>query len=323
MADPRHRDDGPALSVVVLTFNEERNLEACLTSVSSWVRDVFVVDSGSTDRTCAIAEAHGARVVRHAFDTHARQWQWALATLPLRTSWVLALDADQRVMPALRTAIEAAVDPASGEDVSGGFVNRRQVFRGRWIRHGGYYPKYLLKLFRRDRVRLDDDDLVDHHFVVDGRTRILAGDLIEDNRNEAAIGVWTAKHTRYAALQARQEVRDRARGTREPWTSMFGPPDARVRWLKQQWARLPLSVRPCLYFGYRYVLRLGFLDGREGFLFHVLQGFWYRLLVDVNIAELREGERRSGEPAGTSGAAENPVVSHGADTPVGTPDGSR
>ena len=271
------------LAVVVLTFNEERNLPGCLDSVVGWASAIFVVDSGSTDRTLQIARDRGAIVETHAFETHARQWRWALSSLPIQSDWILALDADQRLTPELRAAIDALLARPGG--VHGAFVCRRQIFRGKWIRFGGYYPKYLLKMFRRSAVAVDDADLVDHHFSVDGPTVKLRGDLVEDNLNEASISVWTAKHTRYAALQARQEVLHD--GLRLGLSSIFGPPDRRIAWLKQQWRRLPLYVRPCLYVVYRYVLRLGFLDGKQGFIFHVLQGFWYRLLVDINIDELR------------------------------------
>jgi glycosyltransferase involved in cell wall biosynthesis len=285
---------GPApVSVVVLTFNEASNVGACLAAVRDWAAAVFVVDSGSTDATVAIAEESGVSVVTHPFETHARQWRWALSTLPIPTEWVLALDADQRVTPELARAISALV---SGQtDAAGGFVNRRQIFRGRWIRYGGYYPKYLLKLFRKSAVSVDDGDLVDHHFDVAGRTVTLAGDLVEDNRNEAAISVWTEKHNRYAVLQARQEV---AAGTPAPvrLAEALASPAGRTRLLKRLWARMPLFVRPCVYVTYRYVIRLGFLDGREGFIFHVLQAFWYRLLVDVNIAEIRRQRAGSGAP---------------------------
>jgi glycosyltransferase involved in cell wall biosynthesis len=275
------------ISVVVLTWNEERNLSACLESVAGWVTEILVVDSGSTDATRAIAERFGATLVTHPFETHARQWTWALSQLPVPSDWVLALDADQRVTPELRDELRSLPAQASADAPAGYFIKRRQIFRGVWIRHGGYYPKYLLKLFRRGAVTIDEADLVDHHFSVRGATAKLAGDLVEDNRNEAAIAAWTSKHNHYAQLQARQEVRERT----EPFTfriaPLFGSPDARTRWVKQLWIRLPLYVRPCVYFTYRYVLRLGFLDGTAGFVFHVLQAFWYRLLVDVNVDELR------------------------------------
>jgi hypothetical protein len=190
------------------------------------------------------------------------------------------------VSPELETAIISAL--SGNPSVDGYFVNRRQVFRGRWIRHGGYYPKYLLKLFRRGRVHVGDD-LVDHHFHVAGPTAQLPGDLVEDNRNEASIFDWIEKHNRYARLQAREEILRRRTGG--PTGSLRGDPDERVRWFKRIWLRLPLYVRPAAYFFYRYVVRLGFLDGKQGFVFHVLQAFWYRLLVDINIEEQRGGRR--------------------------------
>jgi glycosyltransferase involved in cell wall biosynthesis len=272
-------------SVVVLAFNEERNLAACLESVAGWAAEIFVVDSGSTDATVSIAREFGAEVVTHHFETHARQWQWALETLPLKSEWILGLDADQRVTPGLRGEIDALL--GSGSTVAGAFVRRRQIFRGKWIKHGGYYPKYLLKLFRREHVSVDASDLVDHHFIVKGPMIRLRSDIVEDNLNEAEIATWIAKHNRYAVLQAKQELLHRADPV--PFGAVFGSPDLRVRWLKQVWGRLPLFVRPCLYVFYRYVLRLGFLDGKQGFVFHVLQAFWYRLLVDINIDELRGG----------------------------------
>ena len=271
------------VTVVVLTYNEERNLGPCLDSVKNWASRVIIVDSGSTDATPTIARSRGAEVLTHAFETHAKQWQWALAQLPLETEWVLGLDADQQVTAELAGQIAALL--ASDPPASGVFVRRKQIFRGKWIRYGGYYPKYLLKLFRLGRVSVDAQDLVDHHFAVSGPTASLTGDLIEDNQNEAEIAVWTAKHNRYAVLQARQEVA--ATRERVGVSALFGDPDSRVRFLKQLWSGLPLFVRPCLYVVYRYVLRFGFLDGKQGFIFHVLQGFWYRLLVDINVDELR------------------------------------
>jgi glycosyltransferase involved in cell wall biosynthesis len=283
------------ITAIVLTYNEEPNLGACLERLTDWVGDLFVVDSLSTDATQAIAKRYGAQVVEHAFESHARQWSWALTHLPLRHDWVLGLDADQRVTPELRIEFEDLFRDGGArlDGIDGMYLNRRQIFRGRWIRHGGYYPKYLLKLFRVDRVRIDENDLIDHHFYVAGPTRTLKHDLVEDNAREADIGFWLQKHIRYAALQARVE------GFRQGWgpltPSLRGNPDQRMARLKQGWERMPLYLRPFLYFSYRYFVRLGFLDGKEGFLFHFLQGFWYRLLVDVYLDELKRD--RAAAPA--------------------------
>jgi glycosyltransferase involved in cell wall biosynthesis len=279
-------------TAIVLTYNEARNIGACLSSLSGLARAVFVVDSGSTDDTVAIARAAGATVVSHAFEGHARQWNWALKELPIETAWALCLDADHRVTPELADELQQLF--AGGPDgpaltaVAGWYVNRRQIFRGRWIRHGGYYPKYLLKLVRRDLAWSDERERLDFRLYVKGQTATLRHDILEDNQNEASLAFWFAKHARFARLQADEEV---ARG-REGFgyaiaPSPFGTPDQRVLWRKRIWHRLPLFVRPGLYFSYRYVLQRGFLDGQEGFLFHFFQAFWYRLLVDVLIAEQR------------------------------------
>jgi glycosyltransferase involved in cell wall biosynthesis len=269
------------LVAIILTKNEERNLPACLASLAPLSAPVIVVDSGSTDRTREIALSFDCTVVEHTFRSHAAQWKWAVDHAPLRATWILGLDADQRLTGEAAAAIKAFI--SSNRDERGAYLCRRQVFRGRWIRHGGYYPKYLLKLFRRDAVLIDENQLVDHHFAVDGNTLILDGDLIEANANEDEIRVWIEKHNRYARLQAEEEWR----GSRNGSGRLFGNPDERTAWLKSKWRRLPLFIRPSLYFLYRYFLRLGFLDGKEGFIFHFLQGYWYRLLVDINIDEMR------------------------------------
>lgn len=276
-----------AISVVILTFNEEANLPNTLASIRGWAREVFIVDAGSTDHTRAIAEACGATVVVHPFETHSSQWRWALENLPLRSEWILALDADQRVTPELATEL-CDLDEAALKDVDGVYIKRQQWFRGRWIKHGGYYPKYLLKLFRLGKVVMDTTDLVDHHFYIPGPVRKLRCDLIESNAKEDEISFWIQKHNRYATLLACEELRSRGEsGGHAIHPSLTGNPDQRALALKNLWRRMPLYVRPFLYFFYRYFLRLGFLDGKQGAIFHFLQAFWFRLLVDINIDQLR------------------------------------
>jgi glycosyltransferase involved in cell wall biosynthesis len=280
------------LSVVILTFNEEVNLPRCLESLRPLPCDLFIVDSGSTDATLAIARQHHAYIAEHPFQTHALQWGWALQNLPLRTDWVLAIDADQSLTPELARELAGLFgDPARlPVELGGLYLNRRQIFRGRWIRYGGYYPKYLLKLFRRDAVRVDANDLVDHHFYVSGKTGKLRHDLLEVNRKEDDITFWISKHNRYAALIAEEECRRRNGATSPLQPAFFGSPDERILRLKQVWRALPLFLRPGLYFLYRYFFRLGFLDGKEGFIFHFLQGFWFRLLVDIKMDEQRAAQ---------------------------------
>ena len=278
------------ISVVVLTYNEEKNLEACLKSLHGWVDEIFVVDSGSSDRTLEIAADCCANIFSHPFTTHAAQWQWALDKLPLKNDWVLGLDSDQRITPELAIEIRGLFeDTPSLAEIDGVFLNRRQIFRGKWIRYGTYYPKYMLKLFRRSKVIFDERDLMDHHFYVDGPTKMLQHDMIEDNKKEYDLSFWIDKHNRYALRHATEEFKrvQEENGAYLIQSSLFGNPDERIVWLKQVWYRMPLFVRPTIYFLYRYILRLGFLDGKQGFIFHFLQGFWYRLLVDIHLDELR------------------------------------
>lgn len=276
-----------SVSVIVLARDEELNLPRCLESVADWADRIIVVDSGSRDHTCQVAKDFGAEVHSHPFETHASQWNWALQSVPVRTKWILALDADQRVTPELRDEILVSL-PSSAEKVEGFYLSRRQIFRGCWIRHGGYYPKYMLKLFRRGAAWVDEDDLVDHRFYVKGETRRLRSDLIEENVKENDIAVWLEKHIRYAGRQAQEELRRRR--SKISWTiqpSLFGDVNQRTVYMRGLWYRMPLYLRPFLYFGYRYFVRLGILDGKEGFVFHFLQAFWYRLIVDIKLGELR------------------------------------
>lgn len=275
---------------MVLTYNERFNLDDCLKSAADWVDESFVVDSGSDDGTQDIARRWGASVCSNPFETHAQQWSWSLRNLPLKNEWVLGLDADQRVSPELRDEIASALKNPS---VDGYFIKRRQIFRGKWIRHGGYYPKYLLKLFRRSKVHIDVNDRVDHHFYINGSTAKLRHDLIEANKKEDDLAFWIEKHRRYADLLARQEVERRSRNIPDPIPAgRNGNPDQQALWMKRMWYRMPPYVRPVAYFIYRYFVQLGFLDGTQGLIFHYRQALWFRLLVDMKIHELQNANSR-------------------------------
>lgn len=281
------------VSAVVLTRDEELNLPACLASMRDLVDEIYVVDSGSTDKTVEIARAAGATVTTHEFTGHSAQWQWALSNLPLKHPWVLGLDADQRLMPELADELRALfADDSKTRDYAGFYITRRNVFRGKWIRWGGYYPKRFVKLFRRDRLVHEEADLLDHHFRVNGQIGTLAHDIIEENLKEDKIDFWIKKHLRYAELLAQEEARRRngqAPTTVKP--AAFGNPDERAEWQKKTWVLLPRFVRAPAYFIWRYFFRLGFLDGKQGFAFHFLHAFWFRLVTDLKIDEQRSDAR--------------------------------
>lgn len=275
----------PKLSAFVMAFNEEANLEACLRTLRPCVDDIYLVDSGSTDATCDIARNFGCVIVTHAFEGHSRQRNWALRNLPFRHPWVIALDADHRVTPTLATELsEVFAEPPS--NFTGFFVKRRQIFRGKWIRHGGYYPKWQLKVFQHALTHCDDLEF-DYRYYTNGKLGRLKNDILEDNLKESDISFWIAKHNKFARESAEEEIQRRAAALK--WHArprLFGNPDERVLWLKECWYKMPLYVRPFLYFWYRYFIKLGFLDGKQGSIFHFLQGFWFRLLVDIHVDEV-------------------------------------
>lgn len=280
------------LTVLLTTRNEEVNIERSLQSVHGFADQVFVIDSESEDRTVEIARRYTDEVLNLPYE-HGRiiPWifQWGLDNLPIRNEWILILEADQALTPELRAEMAALLARTNLRE-DGFYIRRRQIFRGKPIRFGGYGSKRLLKLFRKGRGELDPVEQ-DTRVYVRGPVGKLRAPLEEDNRKEDAILFYLQKHLRYAEAFAREEV-ERRRGL--PWRitpRLFGTPDERVLWLKTRWYRMPLYVRPFLYFAYRYFFLLGILDGRNGFVFHFLQAFWFRLIVDVRLEELLREEK--------------------------------
>lgn len=273
------------LSVILLTHNEEANLPAALESIAPLDPEIFIVDSGSTDRTIRIARAAGAVLYEHPFRSQAQQLNWALETLPIRTGWVMRLDADERLTPELAAELATSL-PDLPEDVTGLELNRRVYFWGRWIRHGGYYPSWLLRVWRAGAARCEERWMDEHIVLSHGRVARLSHDFIDENHK--GLGFWTDKHNRYAD----REVRDLLAPAEGRSGGRPAGQAGRRRWVKEKlYARCPLFWRALVYWFYRYVIRLGFLDGTAGLVFHFLQGCWYRLLVDAKLYELRHMRR--------------------------------
>ena len=276
------------------------HLPRLLNSIVDLGAPVFVLDSGSTDNTVQIAEKAGAIVLQHPFENHPQQWDFALKNFNVETPWVICLDADQTVTPELKKYLDEFTD-ADNAGISGIYFNRKNFFKGRWLKHGGYFPFYLLKMFRYGIGYSDLNENMDHRFIVPGKTIIWKdGYLLEENLKENNISFWIAKHNRYSDLVAREEVErmlQMRQQTLKP--NLWGSPDERTAWLKQLWWQLPRYLRPMLYFIYRMIFQLGILEGRTGVIFHFLQGFWFRLIVDVKIDEILQHQQSAKKKAGS------------------------
>lgn len=280
------------VDVIILTKNEERHIGRCIKSVAHIANKVYVIDSGSTDRTLEIARQTGATVLYHPWLNYATQFNWALDQLPHDTEWVLRLDADEIVTEGLVREVMSAL-PQLGPDVAGIYLSRRINFLGRPIRWGGLFPIRILRLFRYGCGRCENR-WMDEHIRVVGRTTNLVGEIIDDNTN--SLSWWTEKHNNYASREV-VDLLNLEFGfmPHETVAILKGWHQVGVkRWLKENvYAKLPGGLRAFLYFSYRYILRLGFLDGREGAAFHVLQGLWYRFLVDAKLQEVKSYMRRN------------------------------
>lgn len=279
------------ISVLILTFNEEKHIERCIKSLLPFTKEVFIVDSFSTDKTVEIAESLGVKVYQNNWVNYAVQYQWGLGNCAIETEWVMRMDADEYVLPELANEINDKIDTID-KDVSGVYIKRRVHFMSRWIKHGGYYPIWLLRIWRYKNGRIEQRWMDEHIKLSSGKTVQFENDLVDDNKNN--LTWWTEKHNHYATREA-VDILNIIHGFiryDEVEPNLWGTQEQRKRWLKIRYASLPLFVRPVLYFTWRYFIKLGFLDGKQGLVWHFLQAFWYRFLVDAKIYQVHHVARK-------------------------------
>ena len=275
--------DKALLSVLIPTLNEERNLAACLKSVD-WADEIIVFDSHSTDSTLDLARAAGATVVQRVFDHFATHKNWALDNIAFRHDWVLILDADERISEPLANEIRAVAGIQNQDQgtVTGYYIARQTVFCGRWIRHGGVYPDYNLRLLRRGSGRYEER-LVHEHVILEGTVGYFKNPLIHDD--DKGFERYLDRHNHYTSLEAVEIVRLRkGLGLEVLGGDLSAPGPARRRWLKnfaQRW----LPCRPLCVFLYMYVLKAGFLDGRMGLRYCLLKMF-FEYQIEIKVREL-------------------------------------
>lgn len=274
------------LAVVILTFNEAIHIERCIASVCDIADDIYVIDSNSTDNTVDLAKKLNAKVLTRNWTNHSDQFNWALTQLSPDTTWVLRIDADEYLTEELHNSISVDL-PNIQQGINGIYLGRRMKFLGRTIKHGGVFPVKVLRLFRFGKGECESR-WMDEHIVVNGETAHFNGEIIDDNLN--SLTWWIEKHNKYSSLEAVEMLNLELQFLeREGNVTLDGFNQTGIkRWLKEKiYFNLPSGFRSFLYFFYRYVIRLGFLDGREGSAFHFLQGFWYRYLVDSKVLEVK------------------------------------
>ncbi|MCP1381757.1 glycosyltransferase family 2 protein [Runella salmonicolor] len=273
------------VSVIILTHNEEKHIERCIQSLLHFTDKIFIVDSGSTDRTVAIAESLGANVMHNPWVTYAVQFNFGITHTPFKTDWLMRMDADEYVTPELGQEIKQSL-AALNNDTTGIYVKRRVMFMNQWIKRGGYYPIWLLRLWRRDKGICEELWMDEHIKLSEGTTVQFKNDIVDHNLNN--LTWWTQKHNNYAIREVIDllDIKYNFTEANRVIPKLFGTQDQRKRFLKLKYASLPLFTRPFAYFFYRYFVKLGFLDGKKGLIWHFLQGLWYRFLVDAKIYEV-------------------------------------
>lgn len=281
-----HQSD---LAVVLLTYNEEIHIERALNSIKSIASEIYVVDSGSTDRTVELVEKHGAQVFYNKFVNQAKQFQWALDNLPIKSRWIMRLDADEIIEEDLQQEIQEKLYLLP-ENIVGVNLKRKHIFMDRWIKHGGRFPLVLLRIWRTGHGRIEDRWMDEHMVISGGETVTFNGGFADHNLNDLTF--FTDKHNKYATREAidvlNQKLnlfpRDESLNTE---SASFQASIKRIA-KEKVYNKIPFTLAALAYFLYRYIFQLGFLDGRSGLVYHFLQGYWYRFLVGAKIMELEK-----------------------------------
>jgi glycosyltransferase involved in cell wall biosynthesis len=278
------------IEVVMIVRDEEVNVPHSIGSVVGWADRVWVVDSGSTDRTCEIARSLGAEVVSREWPGYARQKNWAIDTLAIESHWILILDADELVTPELREQLLAiAARPVAEVQESAFHINRYFVFLGGVIRHCGYYPSWNVRFFKRGHARYEERE-VHEHMVTDGTVGFVHADLEHNDRRPLEHHI--AKHNRYSSMEARAIFAERSSAVHGLPARFFGGPLERRRWIKRYVYPL-LPAKFMCRFLWMYFLKFGFLDGVTGWRFCLFIAA-YELQIEQKLVELRQASAGAG-----------------------------
>lgn len=276
------------ITAIILTRNEEINIADCIKSIKETVKRIVVIDSYSEDRTVEIAEELGAEVYRHPFENHARQYMYGVELANADTMWTLRIDADERLTPESAKELTILCNSNMDTDVAGIVLRFKKNFLGRDLYHGGVYPWKKLSCYK-SKLGVVEDRMMDEHIILS------SGDVVEMKNDSLhydfkTLEYWIDKHNWYSS----KEAVDYFQNIDHPKTKE----ELNYKtWFKMNvYYKLPLGMRAYIYYLYRYYIKLGFLDGREGRIYAFLHAYWYRYLVDAKIYECKKlGTRYEGK----------------------------
>lgn len=267
------------LTAIILTKNEELNIEKCLKAIKGKVKKIYVVDSFSTDKTVEIAKKYGAEVVEHEFIHYAKQFNWALDHLDIKTEWVFRLDGDEVVPDELYQEIKEELQKHKNDNVNGFLMKYKLIFMNKFLRHGGCYPFIKMTILRYGHGRFEDRAFGEHIILNDGKEVMLTKDCLHyDFKN---IDAFVNKHNSYAS----RECFDYFNRKNINQKNLYKQAENVKKIRDSFYYKLPLFLRAKLYYIYRYYFKLGFLDGKEGKIYAMIQAYFYRFIVDAKIYE--------------------------------------
>lgn len=275
------------VTAIIMTFNETRNLRACLESVKDYIDDIIIVDSFSTDDTEQIAKEYTNKFYQNKWINYSKQYLWGIANTDIKNEWVIRLDADERWTEKGFEELKTIIEENKADGI---YVKMKIFFMGRFIKHGAFYPNYFLRVYKKSKGAMEDR-WMDEHIKVNGIVVHSNIDVIESNYDrQENISLWTNKHNGYSTREAVEFLIAKHNiHSIDTVANFWGNKTERKRWLKENlYFKVPLFLRPLMYFVYRYIFKLGFLDGKEGFIFHTLHAFWYRFLVDTKVYQIEK-----------------------------------
>lgn len=273
------------LSVIILTYNEELHITRIIENVKPIACEVILVDCYSKDRTVELAESLGAKVfLREWPGNQAAQFNWALENIPIEGEWILRMDADEYLEPDLIEELQS-IDLAN-VSYNGLVFPLKRFFLGKELKRAGKVR--ILRMFKKGKALYEARSMDEHLILTEGTSVETKTCFVDDNLNP--IEWWVEKHIGYA----RREANELLSSSSEAADELLGAEAVRRKRKAKGWYnKLPLFWRAFAYFCYRYFFKLGFLDGKEGFLWHFLQGWWYRTLVDTIVLERETRERET------------------------------